>query len=114
THVSRKTVRLKFVQRCGADVLSGVQYGIHEQWNVIQPLSKRRHLNRKHAQPVVQIFAELAAVNQHAKVAVCGGNDSKIELAAYNVSESPNLTVLKGSQQLGLKSSRRVRNLVEE
>lgn len=61
---------------------------VQRQWNdIFASFSKGRNLNGDNAQPVEQIFTELATLHHRFQVSVCGGYDTAVNLlglrAAY-------------------------------
>src|SRR6266566_842822 len=87
---------------------------LDERREVVAPLSKRRERDREHAQPIVQIAAELARLDHAPEVAVRGGDDADVEPPHAGGAERPHLAVLHDAQELRLERGHEVLDLVEE
>src|SRR5437867_1492309 len=98
TNIAGEAIGLELRERGGRHLFSAAENRVHQKRNVIQPLSQRRHLNGKDSQPVKQIFAEVASMDERAQVAIGGCNDSKIQLPRDDVAQTPNLPILQRAQ----------------
>src|SRR5436309_9616336 len=87
---------------------------LDERREVVAPLSKRRERDREHAQPIVEIAAELARLDHAPEVAVRGGDDADVEPPHAGSAERPHLAVLHDAQELRLERGQEVLDLVEE
>ena len=85
-----------------------------ERRDVFAALTQRRHENRKHVQPVIQVFAKLAFAGALGEIAVGGGDDAHIHLHRPLATDGIDLAFLQRAQQLHLRGQRQFADLVEE
>ena len=71
-------------------------------------------MNLEHAEPVVEILAELAALHRGVQVAVGGGDHADVGVHHARAAEAHELALLEHAQQLGLHRRRHLADLVEE
>ena len=86
---------------------------VHEQRQVVQAGAQRRDLDDEDGQPEEQVLPHRAVVHG-AERPVAGRDDARVDLAALETANRPDLAVLKDSQQLGLRFGGQVPNLIEE
>ena len=65
-------------------------------------------------EPVVEVFAELAALHRGVQVAVGGGDHADVGAHHARAAEAHELALLEHAQQLGLHGGRHLADLVEE
>jgi hypothetical protein len=82
--------------------------------DVLAALAHRRQLDVDHAQAEVQIFAEAAAVDLLAQVAVGRGQDPDVDLDRAIAADPLDLALLEHPQQLRLERDVELADLVEE
>ena len=70
--------------------------------DIAAPLAQRRHLNRKHVQTVIQIFAKLAGARGALDVAVGRRHHAHVDLACLRAPHRLELAFLQDAQQLRL------------
>src|SRR5262249_53921791 len=100
---------------CGrGNSLAAREDELDQERDVFDSLPQWRHLNRKDTQPVEQVFPEIAFLDQGAQIAIGCGNHSDIDFPQDHIAKAPDLPLLKGAQQLRLKTPRSVRDFVEE
>src|SRR5882672_5098760 len=85
-----------------------------EQRYVFAPLAKGRHPERKHLQPVIQIFAKAAFGDLAFQVAIRGGDDANVDAFCMSRTDRAYLSLLQDPQELRLQRQWRLRDLVEE
>ena len=85
-----------------------------EQRDVVAPLAQRQRLDREHAEPVVEVLAEPAALHLLLEVAVGGGDHAHVDGAGALLADALELALLQHAQQLGLQLERDLADLVEE
>src|ERR1700722_3442148 len=85
-----------------------------EYRNVVPAFAKRRDLQGKNAQPVVQIRAEPPLMDQVIEVVIGGGNDAHLGLTRAVTTDRLKLAVLQHTEQLGLHLQRQIADLVEK
>src|SRR5207247_2344596 len=76
---------------------------LDERREVVAPLPERRERDREHAQPIVEVAAELARFDHAPEVAVRGGDDADVEPPHAGGAERPYLAVLHDAQELRLE-----------
>ena len=86
----------------------------HEERNVLAPFAQGRNPDRKDVQPVVQVRPECLRRDHFMEIAVGGGDQPKIDANDARASESLDLALLNGAQQLRLQLQRDIADLVEE
>jgi hypothetical protein len=74
----------------------------------------RRHRDRHHVEPVVEVLAEFLARDRLFEVLVGGGDQANVDLDRARSAEPLELTLLQHAQDLGLGRGRHVADLVEE
>ena len=88
---------------------------MHERADVFAALAQRRHVDVDDAQPVQQVFAELAVRHHVAQVAVGGGDDAHVHLGLHVVgADGLHLAVLEKPQQQRLHAQAHLADFVEE
>ena len=85
-----------------------------QQRDVVQPLPQRRNLNRKHVQPVKEVFAESACGGCFLQIPVGRGHDAHIGAARPVVTNSFVPLLLKDAQQLVLNIQRNFPHFIQE
>ena len=68
----------------------------------------------EHAQPVIEVGAEAAALDFLAQVTVGGGDDARLTLPALRFAHALVLAVLQYAQQLRLQLERQLADLVQK
>ena len=87
---------------------------IHQQRNVLDPLTQGRHFDGEDVQAIEQILTEAARLDHLLQILVGGGNDAHVGvlgLVAAHPLEGP---LLQNPQQLDLHRQRHVADLVEK
>ena len=87
---------------------------IGEQQQVGLPLAQRRHEDREHVQPVVQILAERPVLNRLLEILVGRGDEAHVRLQRLGAAEPLVLALLQHAQQLHLRREGDVADFVEE
>ena len=82
--------------------------------DILAPLAQRRHLDRNHAQPKVQVLAEFPRGDQGLEVLVGRRDHARLELERLDAADPVELALLQHAQQLGLQLDRQVADFVEE
>ena len=86
-----------------------------QQLHVVGALAQRRHVDRHHAQPVVQVFPQRAVLQCLVRVAVRRGDEPHVgHRAGRRAAHPAHHPVLDDPQQLGLDGLRHVDQLVEQ
>jgi hypothetical protein len=85
-----------------------------QQWNVLPPLAQRRYFDGKDPQPIKKIFAKLVIADHAFQIAMCGGNQTDIDLNGFRTSKPFELLLLESPQQLWLKLKAYVADLVQK
>jgi hypothetical protein len=68
---------------------------LHQQWNVLPPLSQRRHFKGKDAQPIEQILPESAAADRIDQVTIRSGNDANVDVDRVSPPDALELPFLR-------------------
>src|SRR5258708_18072522 len=100
----------RFVHR-SSELLNEI---LHEVWNIGFPFTQGRKINRENIQPVVQIFAEFTILSHSLQVLVGRSNDANIDSRGARTAYGLELTLLKHTEQLGLKLQWHISNFIEE
>ncbi len=87
---------------------------LHEQRDVADPLAQRRDLQRHHVEPVVEVVAEVAALDLGLEVAVGRGHEPHVDLERLDAADALELALLDRAQQLDLHLDGDLADLVEE
>ena len=75
----------------GSQILICLSEEVQRQWNdIFASFSKGRNLNGDNAQPVEQIFTELATLHHRFQVSVCGGYDTAVNLLGLRTAHPHN------------------------
>ena len=85
-----------------------------ELGHVAEPVAQRRHPDREHVEPVVEVLAELAFLDQLDHVAVGRGDEAEVDLHRALGADRIDLAFLQRAQQLDLRFERQLADLVEE
>ena len=102
-------MRLEVVAR--AELLQEV---LGQRPDVLRPLAQRRHADRHHAQPVVEVLAELLLRHQRRQVAVGGRDHAHRHADGLLAAHAVELALLQHAQQLGLGGAVQVAHFVQE
>ena len=76
---------------------------IGEQQEIGFPLPQRRHEDREHVQPVVEVLAERAVLDRLLEVLVGGGDEAHVGFQGLGAAEPLVLAFLQHAQQLDLR-----------
>ena len=85
-----------------------------EEPDVSSSLAQRRHLDRIDVEPIEKVGSELLVADGLRQVAIRGCDDSGLYAQGLRPTDALELTILKNSEELGLKLERQVPDLVEE
>src|SRR4029077_7724349 len=77
-------------------------------------IAKRRELDGKDAQPVVQVAAKSTVRNHLGQIAVRGGYQAKIDAQGLRAAESLDFAFLEDAQEFGLEFQRNVAHFIQE
>src|SRR5439155_20617021 len=121
-HVSRPVVRQEIHERVAGDgarptaVLGAEdrEAMILEERVVFLPRAQRRHLDRDHAEPVVEILAEPSLLDLPGEILVRRRDDAHVDLDRVLAAHALERLLLERAQDLGLGLERHVADLVEE
>ena len=86
----------------------------HQLGDVLAPLAQRRHADREDVQPVVEVLAEVALLDQVDQVAVGRRDQAEVDADRTVGADRIDLAVLQRAQQLHLDVERQLADLVEE
>src|SRR6267142_1705055 len=87
---------------------------LEQQGAVLVHLAQRRHFDREHRQPVIQVGAEIPFPDFLAQVPIGRGNYPGTGEALLRFADALELAVLEHAQELGLQLERQLADLVEE
>ena len=82
--------------------------------HILEPVAHRRHPDREDVQPVVEVLAEPAVLDELDHVAVGRRDQAEIDLHRLLGADRIDLALLQGPQQLDLRVERQFADLVEE
>ena len=85
-----------------------------EQRDVLSAISQRRHLDREHTEPVIEIRSKAAVAYLLAQVTVRGRNDADIDLAQCRRAEAMDLAIRHHAEKLRVEGRLELRDLVEK
>ena len=104
-------MRLTFLP-CSRDEL--LEEVVGQQQDVGLALAQRRHEDREHVQPVVEILAELAGGDRLLEILVGGGDQADVGADGLGAAQPLELALLQHAQQLDLRREVQLADLVEE
>jgi hypothetical protein len=121
-HIARPVVRHHGLQRAPAEALEPAaalgrelaEVVLREQADVVAALTQRRHRQRQHVEPVVQVLAEGARGHGGLEIDVGGRDHAHIDLDRARAADAIDGAFLQEAQQVGLHVQRQVADLVEE
>ena len=87
---------------------------VGQEQDVGLPLAQRRHEDREHVQPVVEVLAELARRNGLLEVLVGGGHQPDVGADRLGAAQALELPLLQHAQQLDLRRQIQLADLVEK
>src|SRR5262244_1295596 len=82
--------------------------------DVVDSISQRGQMNRKYAEPIIQILPEAARRHFFGQVAIRCGNNPNVDLVRPLVADALETPFLNGAQELALQLKRNFTNFVEE
>ena len=82
--------------------------------DLLAPFAERRDVDADHAQPVVQILAELPFGHSLFQIGVGRGQHAHVDVLRTRVANRHDFRLLEKTQQLGLDVERQVADFVEE
>src|SRR5271154_1620308 len=85
-----------------------------EQRNVVLAVAQRREFNLHDVEAKVEILTESAGPDGGFKVAVGGGDDADVDVAALGGAHGFDFALLQGAEELGLEVHRHVADFIEE
>ena len=87
---------------------------VGQQQDVGLALAQRRHEDREHVQPVVEILAELAGGDRLLQILVGGGDQADVGADRLGAAQPLELALLQHAQQLDLRREVQLADLVQE
>src|SRR5205807_4164789 len=87
---------------------------ICQQWNILAPLSKRRHGERDDVETIVEVLTKCALTDGFFEVSVGRGNQSDINLERARPTDALELSLLKHAQQFGLQERRHLADFIQK
>src|SRR6266478_153438 len=120
--ISRPIVGFQARHGLGRDALNRFYHGVPKTFekmpcqerNVVPALAQSRHVDRDHAEPIIQVFPETAFRNLLFKFFVCGGNDADIHIRFFGAADWAHLAFLQDSIELHLHGKAHIADLIEE
>ena len=97
-----------------AEITKGVVEMAREGEEIVAPFAQGRELNRKDAEPMVEILAELPGFDGFFEVTIRRGNDVKVDLAVARSADGADRATLDGIEELGLQRELHMSDFVEE
>jgi hypothetical protein len=85
-----------------------------ERVDVLRPRAERRHGERNHGEPIVQVLAERPLRDHRREVAVRRGGEPDVHLERLRPAEPLDLALLEHAEELHLRRGRDVADLVQE
>ena len=82
--------------------------------NVSSARTKRRHINRHLTQTVIQVFAELTALDGVRKIHVCRRNHTDVRFLHFGRTDADEFTRFQDAQQTHLGRQGQFSNLIEK
>ena len=82
--------------------------------DVLAALAQRRHVERDHVEPVVEILAEAARGDLLLEILVGRGDHAHVDLDRLGAADALEAVLLQDAQHLGLRHQAHVGDLVEE
>ena len=121
-HVAGPVVRDQQLHRVGREAVDrlgvllriALEEELRERRNVAPAIAQRRHLERDHVQPVIQIFAEPAFRHLLRQVAIRRRDHPHVDANRLRAAHALELVLLQKPQQLDLARRRDLADLVEE
>src|SRR4029077_2569109 len=86
----------------------------HQRIDVFGALAQRRQCDRKDVQPEEEVFAEAAAGDVGAQVAIGSGEDARVRAQRLAPADTLEFPFLDDAQQLGLHLERQLADFVEQ
>src|SRR6185312_5332892 len=88
---------------------------ICENRNVLDAIAQRRQRDADDVQPIIEVLAQVLALDRFARIAVRGGDEADVDdRVLLLAADTAHDTVLDHPKQLGLQRQRHLRELVEE
>jgi hypothetical protein len=87
---------------------------VNQQRDVFAAFPQRRDSDRKHIQPVVEVFAKAPGANHLREVAMGGGDQSDIDMKGSIAPQPFEFVLLNGAQKLGLQLKADVSDFVQK
>ena len=87
---------------------------LRQEQRVGSPRPQRRQVELNDVDAVVQVLAEAAFIDGRFQVAVRGGEDADVDGDFLLAADRPDLALLQGPQQLGLRGQRHLADFVEK
>src|ERR1700730_4394507 len=85
-----------------------------QKWKLIFTLAQRRGLNRKSAQPVIQIFPQLLFSKRPLNISAGGCKNADVDIDRDAAAWTEELFVLQNLQQLALDAGWHLRDFVQQ
>src|SRR6266545_73080 len=121
-HITRPVVGLELIQRfrvppgdAGAFLLlDHLPEVLGQKRNVVPAFRERRKRERKHVQPVVEVFAQLLLLDRIVRITVRRGDEPDVDLQLLRTADTAQRAVLEDAQQLDLELRSHLGDLVQE
>src|SRR5690348_3319670 len=82
--------------------------------DVLGMILQRRRSDRKGAQALVEIFAELACLDALLQIAISGGNDADVEFDIALTTKALNALVLQEAEEFDLHGERQFADFIQK
>src|SRR5258708_39519316 len=87
---------------------------LDQGWNVFLPLTQGRQVKMHDVEPIKEIFAEIALLDQRSEMFVGGSHDSNIDLDRRTFTDSTALPFIERPHKLHLYSRTYIHYLVQK
>src|SRR5260370_24937909 len=84
-----------------------------ERFQILAPLTQRRHLDVNHVEPIEQIIAKSSPLNCVFEIGIGRSDQPRVDLNRLVPAQPFELAVLDHPQEFRLRIERKMRNLVE-
>src|SRR5712691_10064461 len=101
-------------QRASLPAIEAVEEVLHEERDILSPLTKRRDGKGDDVQPIKDVFAESALAHQRFEVLVRGRHHSRVHRDRLTGSHGAYFTILERAKQLHLEGGAHLADLVEK
>src|SRR5208282_302912 len=87
---------------------------LHQEGDILRPVTQRRNMDGKHIQPIVEVAAKLLLQNHSFQVAMSRGHNANVDFLRPRASQALKFPFLQDTKELWLQLERDIADFIQE